>query len=154
MWQRIQTVFLAITIMALIAAVFLPIWIYEDVTGKKHELYALHYSVTDNGVKTSTYLPYSLTAMLIVAAATLAWIEITKYRDRMMQIKLGALNSVILAAALGCGVYFASDLVKTFQGGIYGLGLWLPGISVVFNWLAMRFIRRDEKLVRDSNRLR
>jgi hypothetical protein len=26
--------------------------------------------------------------------------------------------------------------------------------AVTFNWLAMRFIRRDEKMVRDSERLR
>jgi hypothetical protein len=154
MWQRIQTVFLAIAILCLVAAVFLPIWVYEDAAGKRHDLYALHYSVTENGEKTSNYFPYAITAMLLIAAATVAFIEIGKFKDRVLQIKLGALNSVFLAGALGAGVYFASTMVKTFQGGQYGLGLWLPGIAVICNWLAMRFIRRDEKLVRDSNRLR
>jgi hypothetical protein len=154
MWQRIQTVFLLIAIISLITTIFLPIWVFDDAAGKTHELYALHYSITEDGVKTTKYIPYCLTAVLLIAAATLAAIEIGKYKDRMMQIKLGALNSVFLAGGLGAGVYFASTMVKTFQGGLYGLGLWLPGIAVVCNWLAMRFIKRDEKLVRDSNRLR
>jgi hypothetical protein len=154
MWQRIQTVFLVIAVISLIATIFLPIWVYQDGSGKSYELYALHYSITENGVKTTKYFPYSLTAILLVASATVAFIEIGKFRDRIVQIKLGALNSVFMAGGLGASVYFASSMVKTFQGGLYGLGLWLPAVAVVCNWLAMRFIRRDEKLVRDSDRLR
>lgn len=154
MWQRIQTVFLVIAILSLVATIFLPIWVYQDGSGKAHELYALHYSVTNNGVKATTYFPYCLTAILLMAAATLAFIEIQKFKDRLLQIKLGALNSIFLAGGLGSGVYFATTLLKTFQGGVYGLGLWLPAVAVVCNWVAMRFIKRDEKLVRDSDRLR
>ena len=35
-----------------------------------------------------------------------------------------------------------------------GLGLWLPGAAVICNLLANRFIRKDERLVRDADRLR
>lgn len=154
MWQRIQTVFLVVAVLSLTAAIFMPIWAFEDAAGK-HELYALHYSTTKDGVKDTAYIPYCLTAVLLVAAITLAVIEIRRFDDRMLQIKLGALNSVFLAAGLGSAVYFGSKFITQFQGaGQYGLGLWLPGIAVVCNWLAMRFIKRDEKLVRDSQRLR
>jgi hypothetical protein len=69
-------------------------------------------------------------------------------------MKLGALNSLFLAGIIVCAYIFSNQLAKTFQGGQYGLGLWLPGVAVLCNLLANRFIRRDEKIVRDSNRLR
>jgi hypothetical protein len=154
MWQRIQTVFLAIAILSLVATIFLPIWIYQDVSGKAHALYALHYSSLENGIKTTTYFPYSITAILTIAAATLAFVEIGKFKDRLLQMKLGALNSLFMAATIGSAVFFANEMFKTHQGGNYGWGLWVPGIAVVCNLVANRFIRRDEKLVRDSERLR
>ena len=154
MWQRIQTVFLIIAIISLIAAIFLPIWTNKDAAGKTHVLYALHYTVIENDARTTTYFPYSLTAIFAVAAATVALIEIGKFKNRMLQMKLGALNSLFLVATIGLALYFASQMIKTYQGGQYGLGMWLPGIAVLCNLLSNRFIRKDEKLVRDSERLR
>jgi hypothetical protein len=154
MWQRIQTVFLAIAIISLILSIFLPIWTTRDSSGKTHVLYALHYSAIENDEKATTYFPYSLVAIFSVASATVAFIEIGKYKNRMLQMKLGALNSLFLVATIGLSVYFASEMLKAHQGGEYGLGMWLPGVAVVCNLLANRFIRKDEKLVRDSERLR
>ena len=157
MWQRIQTVFLVIAIISLVASIFLPIWVMKDGT-QQHSLYALHFSTigqsSDRSSYATAYIPYCITAILFVASITIAAIEIVRFKDRILQIKLGTLNSLLLAGGLGSAVYFASSLVKTYNGGQYGLGLWLPGVAVIFNWIAMRFIRRDEKLVRDSERLR
>ena len=154
MWQRIQTVFLAIAILSLVATIFLPIWVYEEPSGKSHALYALHYSTMENGVKTPKYFPYYITAILAIAASTIALIEIGKYQNRLLQMKLGALNSLFMAATIASAVLFANQMFKEFEAGSYGWGLWLPGIAVICNLVANRFIRRDEKLVRDSERLR
>jgi len=154
MWQRIQTVFLVIAILSLVSTLFLPIWIFEEPSGKSHALYALHYSTTENGVINTTYFPYFVTAILAIAAATLALIEIGKYQNRLLQMKLGALNSLFMAATIGSAVLFANQMFETFKGGSYGLGLWVPGIAVICNLVANRLIRRDEKLMRDSERLR
>jgi hypothetical protein len=154
MWQRIQTVFLVIAVLSLIGAIFLPIWVYQDSSGKVYELFALHFTVIENGVRSTTYMPYSFTAILFAAAATLAVLEIGKFKDRIAQVKMGALNSLFLAGGLALAVYFGTTLVKTHQGGVYGFGLWLPAVAVICNWVAIRFIKRDERLVRDSDRLR
>ena len=155
MWQRVQTVFLAISIISLVAAIFMPIWVHEAI-GQSHRLYALHYSIIgQNGEMTRTqYMPYCLTAILAVASITLSVFGIRKYKDRMLQMKIGALNSLVLAGVIASAFIFSNQLAKSFEGGKLGLGLWLPGIAVLCNVLANRFIRRDEKLVRDSNRLR
>lgn len=155
MWQRIQTVFLAIAITSLLATLFFPIWVHETI-GQRHQLFAFHYSIVGQSGEmiTTQYLPYSITAILAIASITLAVISIGKYRDRLLQMKLGALNSLLLAGTIASAFIFSNQLTEEFRGGQFGLGLWLPGIAVLCNLLANRFIRKDEKLVRDSNRLR
>ncbi|HLT73866.1 MAG TPA: DUF4293 domain-containing protein [Ohtaekwangia sp.] len=152
MWQRIQTVFLAIGIVSLIGAILLPIWGTEE-GGTVHRLYALQYVTIKDGERSFEYIPYALTGILFIASITIAFIEIRKYKDRILQIKLGALNSLILVGGYAAAVYFGSGFIKS-SGGTYGLGIWLPAVAVLANWLALRFIRRDERIVRDSNRLR
>lgn len=159
MWQRIQTVFLLIVIISLAAALFFPIWVFHDQASQVvHQLFPLHYSTSETGansdLQASNFFPYSLTGILAIAAITVSLIEIRKFKDRVLQMKLGALNSLFMAGTILCAVLFSNQFMKAHQGGGYGLGLWLPGIAVVFNLLANRFIRRDEKIVRDSTRLR
>ena len=156
MWQRIQTVFLAIVVVSTLLSVFLPIWILDDpATGMQHQLYPLHYTQIQEGVRTTHYFPYSLTAMLLIAAATVAISTIRRYDNRFTQIKLGMLNTLLTAGVMISIVVFVSDLTKNYPSGWrYGLPFYLAFVSVVCNWLAIRFIRRDEKLVRDAERIR
>ena len=151
MWQRIQTLFLAIAILVLLVSLVVPIW-SADVNGQARVLTSFYY--LNNGAY--QYNPYSLTAILTIAAVTIALTEITKFKNRLTQVKLGALNSLFLVGVLVCSFYFSSQLMKEVEGtkGQYGLGMWLPFAAVICNLLANRFIRRDEKLVRDSDRLR
>ena len=156
MWQRIQTIFLIIVMVSMMGTIFFPIWTYQHGTENSHELYALHYTAKDGGVATPQYFPYSLTAILAVAAATMAIISIGKFRNRLLQRKLGALNSLFMTGTVASAVYFITQLSRTHSmaGQEYGLGLYLPVVAVVANFVANRFIMRDEKIVRDSDRLR
>ena len=99
MWQRKQTIFLAVTGACMILTIFFPAWVAEQ-DGVKHELYALHYTITENGQKATQYYPFALSALLAIAAATIAFMEIGKFENRMTQIKMGALNSLVMAGAL------------------------------------------------------
>jgi hypothetical protein len=154
MWQRIQTVFLLIAIISLVASIFLPIWMFHDAAGNTYSLYSLHYTVKQGTEAVTKYFPYSVTAILAIASITIIVIEIRSFKNRVLQMKLGALNSLFMAGSIVSAVIFSNQLIKAYQGGAYGLGLWIPGVAVVCNLLANRFIRRDERIVRDSNRLR
>jgi len=160
MWQRFQTVFLAFVVILMIASLFFPIWQYEsDDGGIRYDLYPIHYSITttnDTGeVKSTAYFPYSLTAVLMIAAATVAAQTIRRYDNRLTQMKLTALNTFLLMGVMGSAIYFSFKLNKEFNYvGLSRLSLWVIFGAVAFNWLAMRFIRRDERIVRDSERLR
>ena len=121
MWQRIQTVFLVVAIISLIAALIFPIWIHQTI-GQTHVLTAFYYSITGQSGEmiSNDYLPYSLTAILAIASITLSIIEIRKYKDRVLQMKLGALNSLILAGTILTAFIFSNQLSKEFQGGQFG----------------------------------
>ncbi|HLT72332.1 MAG TPA: DUF4293 domain-containing protein [Cyclobacteriaceae bacterium] len=149
MWQRIQTVFLAVAIIALLVSLVQPIWSIQTETST--HILTPFYLMRDGGY---LYFPFSATAILTVAAATLALTSMTKYKKRVVQIKLGALNSLVLVGVVGCSVFFAIRLIEEFQGGAYGLGFYLPMVAVICNLISNFFIRRDERLVRNSERLR
>lgn len=155
MWQRIQTLFLALVVIVMIVSVFFPLWKYVDAAGVRYELYPLHYSITNGETKTTTYIPFSVTAILMVAAATVAVQTIRRFDNRILQMKLAAFNTILLMLVMGAVVYFSSRLNEEFKYvGMSRGALWTIFAAVALNWLAMRFIRRDEKLVRDSERLR
>jgi hypothetical protein len=154
MWQRKQTIFLGLTSICMVLAIFFPVWMATDNEVDKM-LFPLHYTIKSGEIRNTVYFPYALCSILAIASATVAAMEIGKFENRLLQLKLGALNSVLMAATIGSGVYFATRLIRSNQlAGEYGLGLWLPAVAMVSNVIANRFIRRDEKLVRDSDRLR
>jgi len=158
MWQRKQTIFLGLTILCLALSNFFPIWSVVD-GNQMQMLYPLHYTIkTTSGAevtRVANYFPYALTAILSIAAATIAFIEIGKFENRLLQLKMAALNSLIMMLAIGSSVYFATKLIKANQlAGAYDFGLWLPAVAMVSNLIANRFIRKDEKIVRDSDRIR
>ena len=156
MWQRIQTVFLVLVVVSMVLGIFMPIWVWEDsASGSSHKLFALHYLVTEDGTGSSAYFPYSLTGILMAAAATVAVMQVRRFDNRISQIKMGALNTLILLGVMICAVLFSNKLTNLVgYNGANNIAYWTIFAGVAFNWLALRFIRRDEKLVRDSERLR
>ena len=145
---------MVIVIISMILMIFFPVWSFDDQLGQSHRLFPLEYRTVQMEEKNSVLLPYSITAILAIASATLALIQVTKYRNRILQMKLGALNSLFIAGTIAAAVLFSNDLIEIYKGGAYGLGLWLPCVAMVSNFIANRFIRRDERLVRESDRLR
>ena len=154
MWQRKQTVFLAIAIACLVAMIFFPVWEAKDET-TRWVLYPLYYGVKTGDTNTVIYFPYSIIAILGIAAATISMIEIGKFENRLLQLKLGALNSLFMAGCMGSAAYLAIKLIQANHiSGSYGVSLFFPAIAMVCNAIANRLIRKDENLVKDSDRLR
>ncbi|GAA4308466.1 DUF4293 domain-containing protein [Nibribacter koreensis] len=158
MIQRIQSVFLFLIVIAMVGLFIFPIWAKTNpATGVEYVLDAYKLgpeTATDGATSQSTiYI-----AILAAAAALIALYEIFQYKSRLTQMKLGLLNSLILAALVGVVFYFSSyvgeDLVATKERGEYLSGFYFPFIAMLMNVLANRFIKRDEDLVRSMDRLR
>ncbi len=144
----------------MITSLFFPVWENAQVSsGERHELYGLYYRFTADIETASTYtfVPYIAIGVLAFVAGGIAFYEIFSYKNRLLQMKLGALNSVVMTATLGFSVWFATEGQKNWMPeeiGSYGIGLFLPPIAMICNILANRFIRRDEKLVQSVDRIR
>ena len=154
MWQRIQSVFLGVTIVCLILGLLLPFWI-GGTNEVEYRLYPIYFMTKQNGQIASQYFPFSLTAILMVASLMISVSEFKRYDNRFLQIKLGTLNSLLLAGVMICEVIFSNQVSKAYDvPWRYDLTLYLTFVAVAGNWLAVRFIRRDERLVKDSDRIR
>ena len=167
MLQRIQTIFMTLAAIAMILVLFFPIWEKSDQRyDEERREYAimnafeLRYEqrTSDNSVSellgTQSTLPISIGAGL---SALVMLISITRYKNRMTQVKLNALFS-LLSAATFVGIYFyiskANALFDPTVFGTFLIGFYLPIVAMFNNFIANRFIRKDEKLVRSMDRIR
>ncbi|MEL7021482.1 MAG: DUF4293 domain-containing protein [Bacteroidota bacterium] len=89
-------------------------------------------------------------------AGLLAIIDIFLYNNRPLQIRLGMFAFIANIIGLILGIFlFFNDMQHIGTENIDdGLGAYLPVIAGVLLLLAIRFIRKDEKLVRSADRLR
>lgn len=163
MIQRIQSVLLALVFGTMVAVFFFPIWNEVD-TEKSEELrlsaLVLLHEKTDIDTAEVFVIadtPTFYIGILAALAALVAVFSIFKYNNRLLQMKLGALNSLLMGSAMGVAIYFiwtAETELLPAQGGNYLVGFYLFVGGLLCNSLANRFIRKDENLVRSADRIR
>lgn len=88
--------------------------------------------------------------LLTIAVAVLALITIFLYKNRKLQLRLCILG--ILLEALLIFLYYRET--SSYLDGTYSLTALLHGCIVLFFFLAARGISNDDKIIKDSNRLR
>ena len=96
-------------------------------------------------------------AGLVIGSCIIALISIFSYKNRLNQIKLGALNSLITSVLI---IYFLYDIfynesyIEINDKISFLISFYLIFLAIFFNFLSNRFIRKDELLVRESGRIR
>lgn len=110
-----------------------------------------------SGTNAKGIAPYELKAtesflllMTTIIIGGLAFINIFLYKKRKLQLRLCVLG--ILLEALLIFLYYRE--VGTFTQGTYSLTALLHSVIVISFFLAARGISRDEKMIKDSDRLR
>lgn len=154
MIQRIQTIFLFVVVGALIAFNLFPYW--QNVPaddGILHQLFPMAYVVTNGLEVVETFALFSVVSGLSILSAIITLIQIFQYKNRLTQMKIGALNSVIMTVMLGLMTYFVLDLQKVHTGS-FAIGIFVLALAMLANVMARRFINRDEKLVKSIDRIR
>ena len=167
MLQRVQTIFMTIAALAMILMLFFPIWEKSDrqFEAEKREyaimdVFQLRYEQHNTSTEEVQLLGTQDTFLLSVGAIASALVmlfSITRYKNRMTQVKLNALFSLLTAATL-VGTYLytskANGLFDPTIQGTFLIGFYLPIVAMLNNFLANRFIRKDEQLVRSADRIR
>lgn len=133
--QRIQTVFLALASILNLVVYFTPI--YDKAMSDPQ-----------------AWIGYGL-AISLVLPMVLNVFAIFLYNNRTNQVSWIKKSALLQVVALGFGV---GVLLSLGGFGTYmwdeGLGSSLIFLSLIFQILAMRYIRKDEELVRSMDRIR
>ena len=157
MIQRIQSLYLLLVVLICGMLFLFPIAEYTkdasiyvfDVLGIKN--------ITDksNPIEIISTLPVLL--ILIVVMLT-ELISIFLFKNRKLQIRICSLNILLLTALLAT-IFWYSDKAETAigqEGAItsFSIGAVVPIVALMFTFLAIRSIKKDEELVRSADRIR
>lgn len=127
MWQRVQTLYLAIATLLLGAMFFCD---------KADE------------IPFTAYTPYLI---LLIVVTLLNVIALSVFRIRMFQMRTAILAAIIIFALQG---WLVVDYVVTHKDVLFHIPAVFPAVAGIFDILAARNIFADELMVRNSSRLR
>ena len=133
MLQRVQSLFLIAALALMLLVFFLPlIHISEQVKVYCYEV-----------------RPLLLLAVLSILGICVA---LFLYKVRLMQIRILAFAAVILAGLQGwIGYYYFFERIP---GSVFSFTTVFPTIAIILILLSIRYIARDEAIVRSVHRLR
>jgi hypothetical protein len=155
MIQRIQSLYLVIVLVLIIIVFCTPLALFSDPSGN---LYQLLYKGV---VKTSTsgwiiVENSALTTILLVIVLLLTAIGIFLFKNRTKQI-LACWALLIVLILLAAHIYYIYNSIKLHFSIIksnLSITSVFPVISAVLVYLAIKAIRKDERLVKSIDRIR
>lgn len=131
MWQRIQTIFLIISVIAAIAFLFIPLAELEgDILFGKNDI--------------------ACTAISI-AIAMISLFSISQYKNRKLQMRLCRIN-MGLSVALFVVAMLSATRYSEYVHFEFAAGI--PVVLLIALFFALRNIKKDEDLVRSMDRFR
>jgi len=161
MIQRIQTIFLILFIGSLISSFFFPVWqkIEFKESNEKVATIVTGYissSVYEENNEAIVYYNFYESSILILCCI-MAIYSILSFKNRLTQIKIGTFNSFFTSLIIFNFLYdiFYNKLYININDKISFLfSFYLIFLAIFFNFLSNRFIRKDELLINESNRIR
>ena len=155
MIQRLQSVFLLITVMAL--AVFLGTNTYTKVISST-EMVALNpYRYFHQVGTIASGKPIYYIAVMAFISILVAAFAMFQYKNRVRQSMFVSVNALLMVITLATTVYhIIKDVRPLSLAGeeTFDVGFFALIIAMISNVAANWFIRRDEKLVRSADRMR
>lgn len=136
MIQRVQTIWLLLAAAALILT--LKTSFYSGTL------------ITDNSFHSITGMDNYGIMILTIATATTLVVNIFLFKHRMLQFRI----CIIALLAEGLIIFLYFNQIKNYSKGNFDLWCALHLFIVLFIFLASKGIYKDEKLIKDSNRLR
>ena len=150
MIQRKQTIWLFIASLIILLTLFIPYGIHMESPSASNTI-----AETDLNAKSTVLL-----LILTILSALFSFFIIFLFNNRKLQMKLCWVAVLLALSVLGFQLFNASQtamgnkLVVGILGSKIYLGVLIPVLSVFFIMLGYTGIKKDEKLIRDSDRLR
>ena len=161
MIQRIQTLFLILFIGSIITTFFFPAWqkIEMGDNNEKVKIIVTGSISSTNFIENDKIIIYDhfyISGTLIICCL-LALYSIFSYKNRLTQIKIGTINTLFTSLVIFYFLYevFYNEKYIDINDKIsFLISFYLIFLAIFFNFLSNRFIRKDELLVSESNRIR
>ncbi len=155
MIQRIQSLLLFISAALLAISFFTPVW-QATSNGAEYFLDACKLSIsyeTTHIEKMTLYTP-----ILIGISIALTIFIIFKYTNRVLQIRLNMMNTILICLIEGMHFWNIRD-AKSLIGTaayteVFGAAFYMPLAALILCILAGRRIQKDEDLVKSVDRIR
>ena len=152
MIQRIQSIFLFVSLCFLVPMFFAPVAVLVYETGEILTFNLTGFYLTEAEVTLCISNQYSLMFFGILICA-LNLMTIFMFRRRVLQLRLCIYNILLLTGLTGV-VLFVLYTVPNVLSVSFGLPAVFPVVSIILHYLAFRGIRRDELMVQALSRLR
>ena len=156
MIQRKQSVFLLLAAIASTLIFFFPL---ANFIGAKGSFIMFVHQI-QNLVPDSSN-PYSLSFILPLLSANafviiFSLLTIFLYKNRKVQMKITKLNILLEVIFIGLFFLYYVDVLEKASGATasYGIGVFMPMLSLILLVFAYRGIVQDERLIRSADRLR
>ncbi len=157
MWQRIQSVYMALAVLSL--SLFFA---FDTATYQAASLSSTLSPYGFTGELELNANPYFYPWGLVLNALALVLILLmfSQFKKRPLQVKLGNFSyllCLVLVVIMYLNIGNISDTLNLAYGNVevsYHIGCYLPVLAIAFLILANRAIKKDEKLVRSLDRIR
>lgn len=154
MIQRIQTLYLLVATILMAVTLFAPLAWFAGHAGQ-FGLYAFSLRTADGEAVQPTYYM----GIVLALACVLPLVTIFLFRRRLLQVRLCAVELVLLLGAIvmeGVYYYLSSRVFaeQTFHMQGFKPAIALPLVCLLFVFLAARAVLRDEVMVRAADRIR
>lgn len=154
MIQRKQTIWLFLAAVLSIVCLCLPLGKVElQGMGLEPILYNMCLA-TPNNNGTDTDFSYLPLFIVLVIPTVVALVAIFLYRNRPLQARLCSFNLFLLLVWMVLFVYYKYYDLTDIGALRQSWSSMLPFISAIFNYMAFKGIRADERLVRAADRIR
>ncbi|MBL7962229.1 MAG: DUF4293 family protein [Flavobacteriales bacterium] len=158
MWQRRQTLYLALSILLLALMALLPLASYHTAQGVDAEL-RLSGVVDPAGVPFQDMPLRVPIPWLVLLLGGVLLVAILLYRNRPRQLRV-VRSAHLLTFGITAALFFAHNAIGSYLGTVSTVerslkpAIFIPFAVLLLCWLAERGIRKDEELVRSADRLR
>ena len=152
MIQRIQSLYLLAVAALMIAATFTPLAYF---VGGVEEYKLFAFSLKSAEVTHSTIYM----GIIVALSAIVPTVTIFLFKNRMLQIRLCAVELVLLLGSqvfMAIYYYLSNRMFSQFEYHAQGIHIAIifPLVAIILDYLALRAIFRDEMLVRSLDRIR
>ena len=137
MWQRVQTLYLAISTILIAVMLF------------SNEAVCLG---SDGAVADAIRFTDKVSHLImLIIILLLNFMALTIVKHRVFQMRTASLSAIIL---IGLQVWLVVDFISTHNTPVFHITAVFPVVAAILDFLAARSILADEMLVRSADRLR